>query len=195
MDLESFLSKIKGEIMETKEKEIHKKEIIVKGVRAEDHPKVGPKLGIVDREGVWYNTLRAQWTKIDGAWEALSKLVAGDRLDLSYTFRPYIGNDGTAISNNDIVGFEPVIRKEDEVKPVTAASPAPQGIPGETLVPKGIVPETGARQTCLNCATQLEVAVLAASVAAGVPMGNLSDPIGNILGGAKKLYAALKETW
>jgi hypothetical protein len=182
--------------METKEKEIHKKEIIVKGVRAEDHPKVGPKLGIVDREGVWYNTLRAQWTKIDGAWEALSKLVAGDRLDLSYTIRPYIGKDGTAKSNNDIVGFEPVIRKEDEVKPVTAPSTAPQGLPGETLAPgQRVVPETGARQTCLNCATQLEVAVLAASVAAGVPMGNLSDPIGNILGGAKKLYSSLKEPW
>ena len=65
--------------MQTTEKEKFEKQIIVKGIRIEDHPKVGPKLGIIDREGIWYNTLKRQWANIPDAWETMTKIVWGTR--------------------------------------------------------------------------------------------------------------------
>jgi len=167
-----------------------KKEIIVKGINVSD-TQFGPRIGIVDQEGKWYNSSKSKWSKLPGTWEGLTGLKAGDRVLIDWEIKSYVAKDGSPKATNDIVGFDIIIRPQDEVIPLEGPC-----LPRETTtVPKSIVMETGARQTCLNCATQLEVAVLTASVAAGLLSENISDPVGNILNTAKKLYASLKEPW
>lgn len=165
------------------------KEVIVKGIRKEDHPTVGPKLGIIDREGIWYNTLKRQWTKIPGAWEAMNGLIAGDRAEITYTIRSYTARDGTTKNTNDIIGFNKVIQKEDEANPIgNALYESGDAVSEKPLASslKFTVPEVGARQTCLNCAAEI--------------VGNWvekddSSHVDSVIAVAKELYNSLKEPW
>jgi hypothetical protein len=179
MKLDRFMEIMKG--VRAMENEIRKKEIIIKGVKVEDTP-YGPRIGICDMEGIWMNSSKSRWAKLPGTWEGLTSLKAGERVHIDYEVRPYTAKDGSQKSTNDIVGFEKIIQKEDEVKPVTAQ----KSFPGETPPPKSVVPETGARQTCLNCAVQI--------VAIWVDKED-SNHVDSVIAVAKQLYASLKESW
>jgi len=188
MELSKFCE-IMGVIMQQGNKQ-EKAEIIVKGKRLEDHPKVGPKIGIVDRAGVWYNSLRSKWTKIPGAWEALSALVAGDRVDLTWEVVPYPANDGTQKYRNDILGFDKIIQVGDEVKPVP-----PADLPGETLAQMS-PPLTVTRQaqdlmpkmSCLRAAAEVVTALIGA--------GQVPDnPTEEVCLKARALYLDLTGNW
>jgi hypothetical protein len=182
MELSRFneIMGIKEMIMEKK-----KKEIIIKAVKVED-TKFGPRIGICDAEGTWINSRKSQWDKIPGAWERLTSLKAGDRVDVDYEIRPYVAKDGSNKTTNEILGFDVVIRPQDEVKSVTAPSTAPQALPRETPTPKSIVPEIGARQTALNVAVQV--------VGSWVEKSDLTC-VESVIAVAKQIYASLKEAW
>jgi hypothetical protein len=172
-----------GKIMDGKDA----KEIIVKGVRVED-TQYGPRIGITDMEGKWYNSRKSKWSKLPGTWEGLTSLKAGERVHIDYEVKPYTAKDGSTKTTNEIMGFDIIIRPQDEVRPVTAPSSVSQCIPGETTpsTVKLIVPETGARQTCLNCATQI--------VGSWVEKSDLTQ-VDSVVAVAKQIYAALKEAW
>jgi len=170
--------------MQTTEKEKFEKQIIVKGIRIEDHPTVGPKLGIIDRKGIWYNTLKRQWANIPDAWETMTKIVSGERAKITYTIRAYTAKDGSKKSTNDIVGFEKIIQKEDEVKPV----PAAESLSGETLIPKPSNQEMSPKQTCVKSATDLVVARIGAGE-------SFEDVVIVVMEEAKRMFAVLREAW
>jgi hypothetical protein len=177
MELSQFLKSVKGDIME---QETIKREIIIKGVNPKDNPKVGPTIGIVDREGIWYNSRKKSW-KFPETWTELCSLKAGDRVDMTYRVRTYEKEDGSEGKTNDIVEFVKVIQKQDEVKPVTAPG---EGLPRETQP----MQEWSPKQTCLKSATDL----LVARVGSGY---EVIDFEAEVLRMAIKLYRTLREPW
>lgn len=165
------------------------KEIIIKGVRVEDTP-YGPRIGIADMEGKWYNSSKSRWAKLPGTWEGLTSLKAGERVHIDYEVKPYTAKDGTPKTKNEIIGFDIIIRTQDEVKPVPAliyalSSPS---LPGETKpsAPRSFVPEVGLRQTCLNVAVQ---------VVSNWKELDDTNHVDSVIAVAKQIYAALKEPW
>lgn len=183
MELNKFkeIMGIKGEIMS----DTHKKEIIVKGVRVED-TQFGPRIGICDMEGTWMNSRKSKWSKLPGTWEGLAGLKAGDRVLIDYEIKSYVAKDGTPKATNEIIGFDIIIRPQDEVKPVEGPCLPRETTPSTSSMPKSVVPETGARQTCLNCAVQIVST-----------WENRTDEnhVDSVIAVAKQIYAALKEPW
>lgn len=169
MELERFLKLIKGEIMS-------EKEIRIKAISRKDATS-GPMISMMDAESIWYSVFKSNVT--DDTWDILKELKDGDVADITWTST--VSKTGGKTFNN-LTGFSKVLRLEDEVKDV----PAPKSLPGETPPPKFIVPETGARQTCLNCAVQI--------VAIWIEKDD-SSHVDSVIAVAKQLYAALKETW
>jgi hypothetical protein len=158
------------------------KEIQIKAVKVEDS-KIGPRIGICDMTGAWYNSNKQAWIKKPGAWEALAALQRGERLDLTYEEKPW-AKDGRSGVSKDIVGFEKVLRPEDEV------SSAP-GLPGETQAPP---PQT--RDDAISKLALLKAGaeMAAAQIRAGT-IGDLSSPDDVAVLFARRMFAALHEAW
>ena len=113
----------------------------------------------------------------------MTKIVSGERAKITYTIRAYTANDGSKKSTNDIVGFEKIIQKEDEVKPVPAAA----SLSGETLIPKPSQ-DMSPKQTCVKSATDLVVARIGAGE-------SFEDVVIVVMEEAKRMFAVLREAW
>jgi len=168
-----------------------KTEIIVKAVSPKDNKSVGPSLGICDREGTWYNTKKSDWAKFPGAWETLTSLAAGERLELTYERRPWssktTGKSGTSL---DIVGFEKIQRTGDEVvRPQDAKPSVASSSPVSPQVDaRPVQQEWSPKQTCIKSATDIVVALWNTGQTP-------TDLEADILARAKRIYAGMKETW
>jgi len=157
--------------------------IVIKSVKLEDHPVVGPKIGILDREGHWYNSLKNDW-KQPKTWDELCALKRGDWVEMHFHVKSYQRKDGEWAATNVIDAFE---KKPAPEKPTEC-------IPGNTSETPTKPPtqsstqEMSPKQTCLKSATDLIVA----RIGSGDPV---IDMVGDTLALAKKLYKTLTESW
>ena len=164
----------------------NKKEIIVKAVKVEDS-KIGPRIGICDMEGTWYNSNKKSWEKHPGAWETLSGTQRGSRLDLVWEVRSYPKKDGTTGYSkgysNEISSFEPVLQKGDEVRPVDA--PPQESLPGKT---RPVMQDMSPKQTAIKSATDIVVAMYAAGIV-------VNEPTKEVLDRAHVIHGEMLKEW
>lgn len=166
----------------------NKKEIIVKGIKVED-TKWGPRIGVVDMEGKWYNSAKSK-VKDANAWEILCGLKAGDHLDLAWTVREYDKKDGTKGYANDITWFDKVIRADPP------AQASPQGDPAPVQTRDDLI----AKESAYKSAAELLKSIPAKTVeeamsvmTEGVP--GIDEHINVYKAVAHALYADMKTAW
>jgi len=178
MELERFLELMKGEIMAEQHKSI-----IVKAIKVEDS-KIGPRIGICDMEGLWYNANKKSCAETPGAWEVLTQLQKGERLDITYEERAWTSKTtGKSGVSKDIIGFDKVVQSKDEVKPIVSSAPSPQ-----VDVPRPVQQDLMPKMSCLRAAAEIVVALIAA--------GNVPDnATEEVCLKARALYLDLKEAW
>lgn len=182
MNVNTFLRLTKGEIVQQGNDQARQTEIILKADPTTRDSKIGPTVGLVSREGIWFNGKKKDCDA--KAWESITSLRAGDRVALKYVPRAWTSKDGRSGVSNDITWFDRVIRAEDEVvRP-------PDGPDDES--PQGDAPpaqqEWSPKQTCINAATSLVVALIGAGA-------EIPNPVEEIGIKARAFYLELKETW
>jgi len=179
MELSKFCE-IMGGIMENQDKEI-----IIKAVKVEDS-KIGPRVGICDMEGHWYNSTKKSCAGTPGSWDILASLQKGERVHIYWKVRSYEQYGATKYTN-DIIGLEKVQRTGDEV--VRLQDAGPSATPPSPVSPQvDMRQEMSPKQTCVKSATDLVVALLAAGA-------EMENPMEEIMLKARYLYGELKEVW
>ncbi len=182
MELSEFLRKVKGKII-MQDRERKTKEIIIKGIAPKD-TKAGPSLGIVDREGNWYNVLKSV---AKDSWADLNSLKQGERVNIAYSPRSYKRQDGSTGWANDLIELNRVLQPGDEVVPVEQEGPVNTTSPVKMAQRQEMSP----KQTCVKSATDLFIALFNCSPVSfsGV------DKVVYIMDTAKVMYAILQENW
>lgn len=177
------------------------KEIMVKAISKKD-TKSGPMISLMDGESVWYSVFKN--TVKDDTWDQLSLLKQGDMADITWMTTVSRANGQ---SYNNLTGFTKVLRSDEDVKPGSQSWP-PYGadahvqsrVPG---LPRETPPATDkdtliSKQVCLKGGVEMVVAIIHAvdRIPDAEIIGNVvTDPAGQAMIYAKRLYGILRENW